>query len=204
MTVPLQPHQTQQERRDRTRARLIEATIRSIADHGYPATTTRRIAELSDTSLGALAHHFPARVDLIATAMGEVAYRMGVDLHTAAKSALTTSDKPTAALLDVLWSLFHNQTFTIWVKVWIAAADDPELYAAVAPVDATINRAFAELAADIAPADLSRAAWNTRISATLDAMRGLALTLAVQPRKATSRRDPWPNLRSELIALVER
>ncbi|MFZ3268217.1 MAG: helix-turn-helix domain-containing protein, partial [Mycobacterium sp.] len=63
--------QTQQARRDQTRARLIEATIRSIADHGYPATTTRQIAESAGASLGAIAHHFPARVDLIATALEE-------------------------------------------------------------------------------------------------------------------------------------
>ena len=79
---------TQQARRDQTRARLIEATIRSIADHGYPATTTRQIAESAGASLGAIAHHFPARVDLIATALDEVGHRMETELRRRAAHAV--------------------------------------------------------------------------------------------------------------------
>ena len=141
---------TQQARRDQTRARLIEATIRSIADHGYPATTTRQIAESAGASLGAIAHHFPARVDLIATALDEVWRRMETELRArAAHAAAVGGARRTPALLDVLWTAFTDDLYTVWVKVWIAAADDPELYAALAPLERPQSAIFAAIAADV-------------------------------------------------------
>jgi len=194
---------TQQARRDQTRARLIEATIRSIADHGYPATTTRQIAESAGASLGAIAHHFPARVDLIATALEEVGLRMEAELRPRAAHAVGGARR-TPALLDVLWSAFTDDLYTVWVKVWIAAADDPELYAALAPLERPQSAVFAGIAADVAPEHVPRAEWTRRFSVALDAMRGLALTLAMQPRTTPVQRDPWPDLRRELAGLLDR
>ncbi len=193
---------TQHARRDQTRARLIEATIRSIADHGYPATTTRQIAESAGASLGAIAHHFPARVDLIATALTEVGHRIETDLRARAAAAVGGARR-TPALLDVLWTAFTDDLYTVWVKVWIAAADDPELYAALAPLQRPQSAVFAAIAADAAPKNVPRAEWTRRFSVALDAMRGLALTLAMQPRTTPVQRDPWPDLRRELTRLLD-
>ena len=196
---------TQQVRRDQTRARLIEATIRSIADQGYPATTTRQIAESAGASLGAIAHHFPARVDLIATALDEVGRRMEADLRPRAADALALGGaRRTPALLDVLWTAFTDELYTVWVKVWIAAVDDPELYAALAPLERPQSALFAAIAADAAPKTVPRAEWTRRFSAALDAMRGLALKLTIQPRTTPIQRDPWPALRRELTHLLDR
>jgi AcrR family transcriptional regulator len=195
---------TQQARRDQTRARLIEATIRSIADHGYPATTTRQIAELAGASLGAIAHHFPARVDLIATALDEVGRRMEAELRPRVSHAASVGGGRTPALLDVLWTAFTDDLYTVWVKVWIAAADDPELYAALAPLERPQSAVFAAIAADAAPKNVPRAEYTRRFSVALDAMRGLALTLTIQPRTTPIPRDPWPDLRRELARLLDR
>jgi AcrR family transcriptional regulator len=196
---------TQQERRDQTRARLIEATIRSIADHGDPAATTRQIAESAGASLGAIAHHFPARVDLIATALDEVGRRMEAELRPRAAHAVTAGGaRRTPALLDVLWTAFTGDLYTVCVKVWIAAADDPELYAAIAPLERPQSAVFAAIASDAAPKDVPRTEWTRRFSVALDAMRGLALTIAMQPRTTPDRRDSWPALRRELTGLLDR
>lgn len=195
----------QRERSDQTRARLIEATISCIATYGYPATTTRRVAEIAEASLGAIAHHFPVRLDLIVTALGEVGDRMAAELRTAAAEAVSTRpNKRTPALLDVLWTAFSGDLFAVWVKVWIAAVDDPELYAALAPLEPALSAVFAAIADDVAPEHLPRAEWTRRMAVALDAMRGLALALAIQPRPESVRRDPWPATRAELTALLDR
>jgi hypothetical protein len=106
-------------------------------------------------------------------------------------------------LLNVLWTAFTDDLYTVWVKVWIAAADDPELYAALAPLERPQSAVFAAIAADAAPKDVPRAEWNRRFSVALDAMRGLALTLAMQPRATPVQRDPWPDLRRELTRLLD-
>src|ERR1019366_1193637 len=68
-TAPLTPRRTQQERRDETRAKLLDATIESLVEVGYSATTTRLLAERAGVSSGAhsrvrrTSHHPPHRRD---------------------------------------------------------------------------------------------------------------------------------------------
>jgi AcrR family transcriptional regulator len=195
---------TQGERSEHTRARLIQATITCIATHGYQATTTRRVTEIASASLGALAHHFPSRLDLIVTTLDEVGQRMVIDLRADAAAIPTRGRKRTVALLNVFWSYFRSDLFSVWLKVWIAAADDPDLYAALAPLEPRLSAAIAATAADLAPAGLNRIVWTRRVAAALNAMRGLALTLSIQPRATTIANDPWPPLRAELTALLDR
>ena len=52
------------------------------------------------------------------------------------------------ALVDVLWADFSGSTFTVFVKLWVAAADDPELYARLAAVERQIARAISTLIRD--------------------------------------------------------
>jgi hypothetical protein len=104
----------------------------------------------------------------------------------------------------VLWTAFTGDLYNVCVKVWIAAADDPELYAALVPLERPQSAVFAAIAADIAPQDIPRTEWTRRFSVALDAMRGLALTIAIQPRASPVQRDPWPALRRELAGLLDR
>jgi hypothetical protein len=52
--------------------------------------------------------------------------------------------------------------------------------------------------------NVPRAEWTRRFSVALDAMRGLALTLTIQPRTTPIQRDPLPDLRRELAGLLDR
>lgn len=195
---------TQADRSERSRTRLIQATITCIATHGYRATTTRRVTEIAGVSLGALAHQFPSRLDLIVTTLDEVGQRMVIDLRADAAAIPTHGRKRTVALLNVFWSYFCSDLFSVWLKVWMAAADDPELYAALAPLEPRLSAAIAATVADLAPAGLNRTGWARRVAAALNAMRGLALTLSIQPRATAIANDPWPPLRAELTTLLDR
>jgi len=42
--------------------------------------------------------------------------------------------------LDPIWSAFSSSTFTVFVKLWVAAADDRELYARLVPLARRIAR----------------------------------------------------------------
>lgn len=53
---------------DRTatmRQRLIEATIASLVEQGFGATTTVEVVKRAKVSRGAMLHHFPTRADLL-------------------------------------------------------------------------------------------------------------------------------------------
>lgn len=198
---PSSGRRSQRERREHTRAQLVAATITCIAEYGYQATTTRRVAEIADVSLGALAHHFPSRLDLITSALDEVSERMTADLP-ARVDACRGRERDEFGILDALWSLFRDELFTVWVKVWLAAAEDPELYAALVPLEARLSAAISENVAAAAPTTPPRRGWTRRIGIVLDAMRGHAFITDFQPRAAQPRDDHWPAMREELAALL--
>src|SRR5262245_12772993 len=66
---------TQAERTAETRGKLLDATIASLVEEGYEATTGRVVTERAGVSRGAQTHHFPLRMDLIVAAVEEIAQR---------------------------------------------------------------------------------------------------------------------------------
>jgi AcrR family transcriptional regulator len=58
-----------QARGARTRARLLDATLKLIAQKGMGAFTARDVVGEAGCSLGVLTHHFPTRRDLVAAAL---------------------------------------------------------------------------------------------------------------------------------------
>lgn len=198
---PAGTRRTQAERRARTRAMLITATVRAIAEDGYHAATTRRIAELAGSSLGALAHHFPSRLDLVAAALDEVGRRTVADLHAHAAELPPDGPDRYRAALDAIWAHFSGELFVVWLKVWIAAAEDPVLYERLVPLQPQLSRAISAATADLAPPGVPRREWSSRLTVVLDAIRGLALRRAVEPRDAGAD-DPWPGTRDQLVRLL--
>lgn len=202
---PTRVRRTQRERREGTRARIVEATIDSIAGNGYQATTTRAVAHLAGVSPGTLAHHFPSRHDLIARTLDEVGHRLADDLQARFAEIPAQHTDRTGAILDVLWDRFSSDLFETWLKVWFAATEDPNLYGALAPLEPRLSSAIGHVVKDIAPESLSTSAWAHRIGITLHALRGLALSRALEPRPSTTDHDHhWLAARAELTALLDR
>ncbi|MEA2125266.1 MAG: hypothetical protein QOI80_2048 [Solirubrobacteraceae bacterium] len=191
---------TQQERREYTRGKLLDATIDSLLENGYAGTTTRAVAERAGVSAGAQTHHFPHRVDLVGAAVERLAQQRVVAL--AARAAHLPPDRKarTRKALDLLWGDFSSDLFTVFVKLWVAAADDPELYARLVPLERQMSRQIAQaLPAFYGPDPPSDI--GARVTTALATMRGLALSRAYEP---TGRRqkDPWPTVRPILERLL--
>ncbi|MFX0578176.1 TetR/AcrR family transcriptional regulator [Nocardia nepalensis] len=205
MSTTRRVRQTQSERRAHTRAALIAAALDCLAEEGYAATTTRRVAERAHSSLGAIAHHFPTRMDLITATLDETGQRSVAEFDTHLDTLRRTGNLTTAAILDVIWASFHNRLFTVWLRVWTAAGEDRDLYNRLIAVEQRLSKAIADLVAEAAPADLPHSEWNRRLTLALDTIRGLALRLSLTPRNPNEPvADPWPATRTELITLIDR
>jgi AcrR family transcriptional regulator len=189
---------TQQERRAETQARLLDATIQSILEVGYSATTTRRVAELAGVSQGAQTHHFPHRVDLVRAAIERLTERRMAEIRDSALGLPSSPAERLPAMLDLMWADFSSSTFEVFVKLWVAAADDPELYERLVPMERGISRAIAELAEEFGGGLAQEPDWERRLSLVLNTLRGLALTQQFEPR-GRGRRDPWPAVRATLL-----
>jgi AcrR family transcriptional regulator len=192
------PRRTQEQRRSETRAKLLDSTIASLLEVGYSATTTRRVAELAGVSQGAQTHHFPHRVDLVGAAIERLAERRILELRELAADLPASPSARLRALLDLMWADFSSSTFTVFVKLWVAAADDDELYARLVPIERRIARAIVELADEFG-GELARApAFQVRLQLALGTLRGLALSEQFEPR-GRHRRDPWPDVKAALL-----
>ncbi|MDX6640958.1 MAG: hypothetical protein QOF12_1969 [Solirubrobacteraceae bacterium] len=198
-TMAVMPaHRTQEERRAETRGKILDATIRSLLENGYAQTTTRAVAALAGVSPGAMAHYFPHRVDLVAAAMEQLVERRIAAWREAAGDLPADASERIPALLDHVWRDFNGLTFPVFIKLWAAAADDPELYERLAESEERIARSITELAVGAFRELDAPAGWEGRLLVTLAAMRGLALTEHFEPR--TRRRpDPWPMARAALL-----
>ncbi len=182
---------TQAQRRTETRDKLLDATIQSLLEVGYTATTTRRVADLASVSQGAQTHHFPRRVDLMAAAVERLAAQRIAELHELATRLPAATDQRLEAIIDLLWGDFSSSTFTVFVKLWVAAADDPELYPPLAAVEHRVARAIGQLTRELSGELAERPDWERRVQLALAAVRGLALTEQFEPR-GRSHRDRWP------------
>jgi AcrR family transcriptional regulator len=189
---------TQEQRRAETRAKLLDATVDSLLEVGVPATTTRRVSELAGVSLGAQTHHFPHRSDLLAAAAEQIAgQRVGRLRQLAAELSPEPTDR-LPALLDLLWADFSSPVFTVFVKLWVAAADDSDLYHRMVELERQLARTISDAAIEFMGPLSRRPGWEARLLLVLNAIRGLALTERFEPRRPP-RRDPWPSLRAALI-----
>ena len=202
MAVAIPAHRTQEERRAETQGKVLDATIKSLLEYGYAQTTTRQVAALAGVSPGAMAHYYPRRVDLVASAIERLADERLEAWGTLVDSLPEAHGKRLPALADRLWEVFSSPLFSIFVKLWIAAADDAELYARLAVTERRLARAIATLAAESIGDMRARSGWEGRLLVALAAMRGLALMEQFEPR-TEAQPDPWPIARTTLIELFE-
>lgn len=196
------PRRTQAQRTEETRAALVDATIRAIRDDGYRATTTRRVAEYAGVSLGAVAHHFPTRAALIEAALDEVAARVARDLEAEIGALAGVTSTRSRVVLDTLWRSLNDEAFLVWLRVWIAAAEDPDLRDAVLAADARMRALFRRILPPLAPPHVSPTDWLRRMNVAMDTIRGLNLVTFYQPR-VDPPRDHWPAARRELVRMLE-
>lgn len=180
--APSATRRTQEQRRAQTRAKLLDATIESLIEVGYAATTTRAVAQRAGVSSGAQTHHFPRRIDLVGAAVERLVDERMTAMRAAADELPGDPRAGVPAMLDMLWADFSGQLFKVFVKLWIAADDDPELYERLVPLERVIARAIAEAVAELS-AGVEVEDLEARVVTVLATCRGLALTQAFEPRR---------------------
>lgn len=75
----------------------------------------------------------------------------------------------------MLAAAFTGPLFVAALEVWVAARTDPELRAALVPLEARVGREMHRLTVDLLGADERQAGVREAVQATLDLMRGLGV-----------------------------
>lgn len=163
-----------QDRSRVTRQRLLEATVRCLAEHGWQAATVSVIAADAGISRGALQHHFPTRESLVVAALEYV-----FEQRTALVEGLPEPTEDGAARVNsvvaTLVEMYNGDLFRAALHAWTAAAADESVRAVIAPLERRFARSVHALAVTHLGVDDEDAEVRTLIQATLDLARGLAL-----------------------------
>jgi AcrR family transcriptional regulator len=168
------PGGPKQDRSRATRQRLLETTIRCLATHGWETSTVGFIAAEAGISRGAVQHHYRTREDLILAAL-EYIFASRVALLDELPEPPGTGPERVHAVVADLVEAVGGELFRAALQVWTVAAADPELRAAVVPLEKHFAREVHRRAVRLLHADDSDPAMRGLIQATLDLARGLAL-----------------------------
>ncbi len=182
----------QEERTRAMRARLLEATVECLVDHGFSSTSTTLVSERAGVSRGAQLHHFPTKNDLVLAAVEHITALRGAELE-AALTSVPAGPRRTRQVLRVLADHFTSPVFTAALELWVAARTDEQLLAAVAPLEQRVGREAHRLTVLALGADESKPGVRELVQATLDLVRGLGLatTITDDTRRRGRILDQW-------------
>ncbi|MEU1521602.1 TetR/AcrR family transcriptional regulator [Nocardia rhamnosiphila] len=182
---------TRKEQHARTRAALLDATIRCLVEHGYAGTTTQRIQEAAGVSRGALLHHFPSKAELLVAAIHHIA---DIRLRHLGEVAADLGDGPEALaqLVRAIRSAMTGPPFQAALELWAASRTDTQLRAALLPAEKRLGSALRVLFrqhAGIADPEAARTAFESLMAL----VRGLELTrlMRADPTVADRIVDDW-------------
>lgn len=132
---------TQQQRREETVARLLDASIDTIIDVGYARASAAVIAKRAQVSDGALFRHFPSMGDFMAGTASEVMRRQ-LELVAKRVAEIPADESALEAAVKIQWEVTTDATSTVMFELMVAARTDEKLRA-------TLQTVLAEYAAKI-------------------------------------------------------
>jgi AcrR family transcriptional regulator len=188
----------QAKRRAETRAALLDATVESLATHGYAKTTTGRIAELAGLSRGAQLPYFRTRADLLTAAVAHLA-----EQRVAAFTA-SLGDEPASLedCLDALWKGHQPPMFDATMELWVAARSDPKLRAHLLKIEGEVTAAIGR-AADTALGEASRRpGFAEDLAYAFASIRGLAMLQVTHGTRSRLVAEGWRHMRGHLLKLI--
>jgi AcrR family transcriptional regulator len=119
---------TQQQRREETVARLLDASIATIVEVGYARASAAVITKRADVSVGALFRHFETMGDFMAATAYEVLRRQ-LELFTKQVAEIPADGPAIEAVLEILRDITRNPTNAVMYELMIAARTDEKLRA---------------------------------------------------------------------------
>jgi len=132
---------TQQQRREETVSRLLDASIDTIVEVGYARASAAVIARRAQVSDGALFRHFATMGDFMAATALEVMRRQ-LGLFTKQVAEIPADQPALEAVLVILRDVTGNATNTVMYELLVAARTDEKLRA-------TLQNVLTEYAANI-------------------------------------------------------
>jgi AcrR family transcriptional regulator len=163
---------TQAERTAATRGRILDATVETLLELGYRATTTQEVNRRAGVSRGALLHHFPTRESLVVAAVSHLVEQRLEEILSRPR----TGDED----LEILVEAFSGPLFEAALELWVAARTDESLRTALIPLERKVNDALAVACNEL----LGDRYHPTELELSIELARGLAVSRILRSPEA--------------------
>ncbi len=145
----------QQERSAETRQLLLDATIQTLVEKGYGATTIAEICSRAGFTRGAQLHHFETREQLVLRAV-EHLFEARLQQFATVFERLSKSARTDRTVIDLIWPVFESSFFLAWLEILIASRTDGELRKKVRETDQRLDQALIRFCGRFSGADEQR------------------------------------------------
>jgi AcrR family transcriptional regulator len=125
----------------RTRARILDATMRLFADVGYHAATNALIAEAANLTRGAMLYHFGSREELVEAAIAHIEVERARLFEQAAAAPPAHGVDAAEHAIDSYWALLHELPFVAFAELEAAARTEPMLRERLAAAQSAFDHA---------------------------------------------------------------
>ncbi|MBF6329093.1 TetR/AcrR family transcriptional regulator [Nocardia transvalensis] len=196
---PRPARRSQAERRAATRTALLDATITSLCEVGYTATTTRGVAERAGVSQGAQQHHFPSKAALVDAALARLAQQLAEDALLQLTPDGGTEIERCQQLLDFLWQLHNLPIAPAVMELFVLTRTDPEIRDRMSTTLETALNLMHSVAAQRVPELSARPGFPQWLLLAVAAMRGMVILEPVAPSNPGL---SWEQARSQLMSAL--
>jgi len=153
--MPVPKRRTQEERREATVRKLLDAATAALIDVGYAGASTQEVCKRADVSTGGLFRHFPTREALM-VAVGEDVGRQLLEEYRKRFEALRDERDPLELALRLVRESCRSRLNQAWYELAMAARTNKRLQKAMGPLAEHYFDDIAALAHQLLP-DLERA-----------------------------------------------
>jgi AcrR family transcriptional regulator len=173
---------TQQQRREITVARLLDAAIATIIEVGYARASAKVITKRAGVSDGALFRHFDTMGDFMAATAYEVLRRQ-LDLFAKRVAEIPDNRPAVEAVLTILRDITRNPTNAVLYELMIAARTDEKLRGTLQEVLAEYASKIYDTARALPGADaFEKDTFPAVVAMMTTAFDGAAMVRAVLPQ----------------------
>ncbi|MGH0038419.1 MAG: TetR/AcrR family transcriptional regulator [Myxococcota bacterium] len=164
----------QQARSVATRLRLLEATVETLVECGWAATTTTEVGRRAGVSQGAIFKHFPNKSLLIAASIEHLFTGLIEDFRESFEAV--RGEQALADAIRILWEIFRDARLQGAFELYLAARTDADLRSALAPVLVRHRATLYAEAARLFPAAADDPDFASAVDVVLNALQGAALS----------------------------
>src|SRR3954451_2615949 len=119
LVAPRRPANGSQVRADRTRARVIDETIRCVLAEGFAAASAKHITERAGVTWGVVQYHFGDRDGLLMAVVDKGFAELIEALHELPTGAENTRHR-TEFIVNAAWEAFSSPTSMAALEILIA------------------------------------------------------------------------------------